>query len=287
MTQETLSEDICTPENLSAIESGRRAPSIRNYGKLMAKLGMDKDYYNSFISGEQFEVYELRRECSRLIQHREYKKAQNVLQKIEQIVDTDISVNRQYILYNQILLSREQGKFSTQEALQKMIDALELTLNYNDGDFDTDIILSQEEVKIINYICVLYKQLNQAEKAISVYRKVVESYQSGKASVRGHYTGSSLIMANLSITLEENNQIEESMKVAKLGISQVLECGRGSLLADFLANIACCYEKINDKKACTEYLRQAFYISDMMRNEFLKNALKEYYEERFGEVEWY
>ncbi len=287
LTQEKLSEDICTPENLSAIESGKRAPSVRNYDKFMEKLGMDKDFYNSFISAEQFEIYELRRECSRLISYKKYKEAETVLEKMEKLMDVQLAVNKQYFLMNRTLLLQEQGRLEVEEALNRAIEALELTFAYNKGEFNTDVILSQEEVKIINYIGSLYRKLGQTEKAIAIYKKVIKSYQSSKVSARSHYTGMNLILANLSVALEETNQIEESMEITRLGISQVLSCGRGSLLASFLANEACCYEKKDNKKACGEYLRQAFYISEMMKNNHFSNSIKEYYEERYGINNWY
>jgi len=286
-TQEKLSEDICTPENLSAIESGKRAPSIKHYDKIMEKLGMHKDFYNSFLSAELFEIHELRRECNRLIYLRKFMEAEKILEKITELIDTGIPINEQYILYNKVLVQEEQEKMNVEEALNEVIKALELTFNYNDGNFKTDVILAQEEVKIINYICTLYRKMNQTEKAIAVYRKVVESYQSSKVSERGHYTGYNLIMANLCISLEETNQIEESMQIARQGITQALNCGRGSLLPDFLANLACCFEKMDNKKACGEYLQQAFYMSDMMKNDFFNNAIKKYYEDRYEKIVWY
>lgn len=287
LTQEKLSENICTPENLSAIESGRRSPSIRHYDKLMEKLGMDKDFYNSFISAEQFEIYELRRECSRLIYLRKYEEAEVILKKIEDLIDIKIPINEQYVMFNKVLLQREQGKLNVDEALKEIVKALELTFDYNDGNFKTDVILSQEEAKIINYIGTLFLQMNQPEKTIAIYKKAVESYQSSKASAKCHYTGNNLILVNLCTCLEDTNQIEESMEIAKLGISQVLSCGRGSLLANFLSNMACCFEKMDNKKACQEYLRQAFYLSDMMKNEFFNSAVKKYYEERYEKITWY
>jgi len=281
MTQEKLSENICTPENLSAIESGKRAPSIRNYDKFMEKLGMDKDFYNSFLSAEQFEIYELRRECNRLVQYRKFAEAEEVLDRIEEIINVDIPVNKQYICFNRILFLHEQGKISVEEALTKEIEALEMTFDYNDGNFRTDIILSQEEAKIINYIGSLYKRMNQTEKAIAIYSKAIESYQSSKVSMKNHYAGANLILANLCIALEETNQLEKSMEMTKIGIAQVLDCGRGGLLASFLANEACCYEKLKNKKACQKYLEQAFYISDIMKNDALKNAISCYYKNIF------
>lgn len=287
MTQEKLSEDICTPENLSAIESGKRTPSIRNYDKLMEKLGIDKDFYNSFISAEHFEIHELKRECSRLIHLKKHGAAADVLEKIEVLIDNSIPINGQYILFNRTLLMKEQGKISVEDALRDCIKALKFTFDFNDGNFSTNVILSREEVKIINYIGLLYKQLNQTEKTICIYRKVIESYKSSKVSAKCHYIGNNLILVNLCTFLEESNYIEESLELTDFGIEQVLQCGRGSLLAKFLTNKACCYEKQGNKKACQQYLQQAFYVSDMMKNEYLCTAIKKYYEERYEKNDWY
>lgn len=57
-TQEELSENICTPETLSRIESGQRAPSRKNFSAIMNKLGIEREIYNSYISASEFEIYE-------------------------------------------------------------------------------------------------------------------------------------------------------------------------------------------------------------------------------------
>ena len=44
MSQETLSEGICSPENLSRIERGKGAPNTRNFRALMEKLETGQDY---------------------------------------------------------------------------------------------------------------------------------------------------------------------------------------------------------------------------------------------------
>lgn len=82
LSQEELCENICTPENLSAVENGKRAPTIKNYDKLVGKLGLSKDYYISILYTEIFEVQELRRECNRLTYLKKYGEAERVLNKI-------------------------------------------------------------------------------------------------------------------------------------------------------------------------------------------------------------
>ncbi len=287
MTQEKLSEDICTPENLSAIESGKRAPSIKHYDKIMDKLGMQKDFYNSFLSAERFEIHELRRECNRLIQQKKYDEAAEILAKMEPLIDMEVPVNKQYILFNKTLLKRERENADIDETLCQIKEILNLTLPYKDGMFKKDVVLTQEEAKIANYMAVLYREKNERQKAITLYKNALKGYKNSKVSDKGHYTGLSLVITNLALTLEEENELDESIEIAEKGIEQVLWCGRGSLLPHLLANLAVCYDKKGNKKACEEYLKQAFYVSDIMKNEYFCNAIKQYCEAENKDIQWY
>lgn len=284
LSQEELSEGICTPENLSAIESGRRAPNLKNFSKLLEKLGIHKGYYNSFLSDEKFEIQELRRECNRLMYFRQYDEAAPILDEIRKLIDVNIPVNRQYIIFNRTMLRYYKKRMSEEKALENAIRALEMTFEYNNGNFRIDSGPSQEEAKILNFIGIIYNRLNEKEKAVKLYKRVLQSYETSKVSDKGHYVGSCLIMANLSMLLEEIGEINESMETAEKGIRQELRCGRISMLPVFLTNQSCCLEKEREKnlKACKKYLKQAFYISDILDNKYFKATTKQYYMKHYG-----
>ncbi len=287
LSQEALSEGICTPENLSAIESGRRAPNIKNYGKILEKLGVYKGYYNSFLSDEKFDAQEYRRECNKLMYFKKYEQVDPLLQKIEKVVNTSIPINHQYLLFNQTMLQYYKKELSETEALNNAISALNLTMEYNDGNFRTDSSPSQEEAKILNFIGIIYNFLGEKETAVKLYKKVLQSYEASKVPVKEHYVGNSLIMGNLCMLLEEINEIEESMEVAVKGIKQDLRCGRITMLPVFLTNQACCLEKKKeqDKKVCKQYFEQAFYLSAIVNNDYFKNTIKKHYLAHYGDAE--
>lgn len=289
LSQEQLSVDICTPETISAIENGRRAPTLKNYDKLVKRLNITKEFYNSFLSTEKFEINELRRECNRLIYLKKYEEAELLLNKIIKMVDITLPVNEQYIVFNQALIQYNKNEMSKEDALEDAIYALERTFEYNDGDFDADSNLSQEEVKILNFIGIIYKHLNEPEKAVDIYKRVLQSYENSKVSVKSHHFGNSLIMANLCIYLEQMNEIKESMEIAQQGIKQGLECGRATMIPVFLTSKVSCLEKREEqnKEACMKYLQQAFYIADIIKNESFKSATEKYYVENYGDISWY
>lgn len=289
LSQEELCENICTPENLSAVENGKRAPTIKNYDKLVGKLGLSKDYYISILYTEIFEVQELRRECNRLTYLKKYEEAERVLNKIEKMIDLHVPVNAQYIMFNKALLQYRRNKITKERALKRAIRALDKTIKYNDGDFKIGFGLSQEEVKILNFIGIIYRRMGQIEKTVEIYKKALQSYESSKVTTKKHYFSSSLLMSSLCMDLEEMDEIYESMEISEKGIKLALECGRATMIPSFLANKACCLEKAGkeNEKACMKYLQQAFYINDIIKNEYNKSATEKYYFKCYGEIDWY
>lgn len=282
-TQDKLSENICTPENLSAIESGRRAPTIKNYEKFIEKLGISLDYYNCYISTNKFEVFEMRRECDRLITLQRYEEAQKISRELEKQLDMNNLKNRQYIQHKKIFFAYRNGKIDAQKALNEYQKILELT-HKPKSEINDYVIFSVEEIKILNSIAIMYKKMGNRQRAITIFNKALETYRTSKVRMSNHYIGNILLMSNLCMYLEEENRVDESMDVGEEGIKLVLTTGRNSMLAMFLANACCCMEKKDpgNKKAAIKYLQQAFYISDMINDNHRKDIIKYYASNKYN-----
>ena len=67
LSQEELSEGICSPETLSRIESGKRTPNARNFHALMTKLDTNLDYYNEDIDTDNYWVLEKKMSLDRML----------------------------------------------------------------------------------------------------------------------------------------------------------------------------------------------------------------------------
>lgn len=72
ITQEELSEDICSQESLARIEQGRR-PHNKNYRKLTKKLFWEKDKRSNDVSAWDYEVLKFKDEISKLEMEYRYR----------------------------------------------------------------------------------------------------------------------------------------------------------------------------------------------------------------------
>ncbi|MEG1459653.1 MAG: helix-turn-helix transcriptional regulator, partial [Acetivibrio sp.] len=68
MTQENLTNEIdIEQETISRIETGKRPPSRQTFQRMKDELGIDRTYYMGYISADEFEIHEKKREISKLI----------------------------------------------------------------------------------------------------------------------------------------------------------------------------------------------------------------------------
>lgn len=285
-TQEQLSENICSPETLSRIESGKRAPSRRNFNAIMNKLGIERRIYNSYICSNDFGVYEQERSISKHVARHQYKEAKRIFDSLKEKMDSSILENRQYILSMEIMLDRNLGKMTDEEALEKIEKALAYTLkDYEQGIYRT---LSRQETVILNQIAVINKRLGNRKKAIGILENVLKSYENSKIDLMYHYSMCALIMINLSAYLEEELETDKAIELCDKGIILDLKCGRGNRLGAFLTNKACSLEHAKDLENSKKYFKQAFYLSDLMQNIDDKETIKSYFEEEYNPSEkWY
>lgn len=285
-TQEQLSENICSPETLSRIESGKRAPSRRNFNAIMSKLGIDKTIYNSYVSAKDFSIYEEKRNISKFIARHEYKEARKAFDELLKKMDSNVIENKQYILSTGAILDRTLGIITNEEALKENNKALSCTFkDYKSGLYRT---LSRQETVILNQIAIIYKHLGKRKKAISILENALKCYENSKIDVMYHYSACSMLMINLSSYLEEELELDKAIKICDKGINLDLKCGRGNRLGIFLANKTSSLEHILFANDCKKYLQQAFYLSDLMQNYADREDIKRYYEKNYDpNMKWY
>lgn len=288
VSQEMLSEDICTPETLSRIETGKRAPNTRNFRALMEKLDVNQDYYNGRLDTDDFLLLESKKELDRAISLKNWKEAHRLLDELKMKLDMNSELNRQTLQADENSILFGEGKMSARELRIACERALGCEKEGWKEENFWQPFLTDSRVEMLNNIAVAYWLDNQKEKAVSLWEHILKQLDKSKVRLSDRYNSSIMVIGNLSICYGEFRHMEESLRMCEKGISLCFETGRGVRMAKFIGTKAETLYWMNKKDACLKYLKQAFYLSDLVFTSRLNNYINEFYRKYFDtEISWY
>lgn len=289
MSQENLSEGICTPESLSRVENGRRTPSSQNFQSLMKKLGREREIYSTILSVDEFEILEKNREISKCLSKRQYVDAQIIFEDLKRKINKNNKKNEQFIMAMDTLLKYESNMIKAEEAIINYEKALSCTLSNIENIASSFIPLTKEEAHIFNLMAIANYREGNKEQAVRTLKIIIDNYNISKTNIKCNYIIIVPIIYNLSKYLEEMDCLEEALKYCNYGISILLLNKRGNGLTDFLINKAYTYERIESENTSLinlekrkTYYKQAFYCSDIMDDMTNKKLVKEYYNQHYN-----
>lgn len=294
-TQEELSEDICEPESLSRIETGKRNPNQRTYKAIAQKLSLPEERYFSAIETDDFEVLDARWELEQLIIKRDYEGAQKKIEEIKQKLDLTFVQNLQYIEEIQYIIFRRTNKIPEKEHLRHLKKILkrtmkELSVN-EDINFESDEFwrhaFSEREMSILLQIADAMWKNQKKQEVICLLEKMLGYYLRSAVMPEFHYRIVILIDQRLSAYYGLLCNWEKQLAYSERGIRMAVECGNRMSVGLFLNNKANALEHLGEKEASLKYYKLAFYISDIMheRDAFVS---KNSYEKLIGtEYNWY
>ena len=277
ITQEKLSDGICSVENLSRIETGKVRPNRNTFEKLMERLGRSGEKYLPFVRGEDMETHILRDKVGALIGNCKYEEMEPCLDKLEEKLDMTEPINKQYILRVRALTDYRLGKIKGQEARKCLEDALRCTLpDYQDGILPRQILTRIEVFTYCN-IAVSYAEEGSLEKAIVMLKQMEEYFKREKIDSAERSISEVMTLANLAKCLGRGgNYIEARNKhrqVKKICINNK----RTSDLARELYDIAYDNEKLGEPlEMCKRELLQAYYVAILCKNTVQMKHIQQY-----------
>lgn len=278
LTQERLSENICSRETLSRIERGRRAHS-RNFKRLAERLAWIKEKRSNEISCWNHKALEEKYEIDRLINHYRYEEAKERLKRFPQQSSKE---GKQYVLYATTVAEQRLGEKSSEEVLKLLQKALMMTLPLRDLENMKDYVLTKQEVFILNGIGIVYGEGGQREKAIRIYKNILECYKNSKIISLYQAYGILLVLDGLISYLEETDCFDEALLYTKERMNLEFQCRKCGEIARTLTSEAYTLERKGvEKKEIRENYIRAYYIADLMQETLIKDILAQHFRELY------
>ena len=272
ISQEVLSEDICTPETLSRIVTGKRAPSRRNFKALAKKLAVREDYYYSIIETDDFGLLEERFRLEWMIETSQWQKAAETAECMEQQLDMENCYNRQYLGEIHYIIGLVLKEIPKEEQMGKLLSLLKLTI----PDFVLTecvkewpetfwcTVFTSTEISIMTQMARTLRHNEKWEESIYLTEKLYEYYKKSVIKPEFHFRTFMGILAQLSILLGTLGRYEECIRYSREGIALCFVSRKMSDMGLFVNDIANAKECLGDKTFALRYYRYAFYCEELL-----------------------
>lgn len=230
LSQEKLSEDICSSVSLSRIECGKVAPKRECFAKLMERVGMTGSRFENVVQMEQPELMELAVRISVLLSHSKGEEAEPLIQELEKRVKNPDKFTKQYLLNVKALALFNQGKIAVDDYFELQKEALYLTVPRVPFEKLESWNFSRQEVNIINAISYACSDLKNEKLVIDYLEMIGRQYENRPFGLQHYVIGYELTMRNLGNLLGNIAHYEDAIVMADKGIVAGLQSGRGAIL---------------------------------------------------------
>lgn len=280
LSQEALSADICTQETLSRIENGKRNPNRNNFYAMMERMGSERKTYYGFIVADDYSLYEKVRLFKREASRGRNEEAHVLLQELEESLDRNILLNRQFLETAWLQEEENERKISNEQFMLKMEQLLRYTMKEYDGTVHR--IPFRQEFVILNQIAICMKRSGNVKKANALYKQLLNKYNNSKVLKQHHAISILPLYLNYAGFLEVDNKLEEAEYIGKEGIGLAIECQRSDMAGKIMGNLSCVYEKkdgYENEVLAENCLRNSYYLLKLYEDDC--ESTKKYYEQRY------
>lgn len=264
LTQEQLCNGICEPMTLSRLENGKQTPSRNRINALLQRLGLPDDRYFALMSKNELEMEALQKEIVACNANQHVGEGFDRLKKFEQIADADDPIAQQFILRSKVLLGRLDKRYTPQEQIDLLMQAIRLTVPRFDLDEIERFLYSVDEIKIINQLGIAYSDNGQNKKAADIYYQLLKY-------VRKHFEETitsvgilPMLYFNYARVLDLCGRYEEGAECAANGRKSCLKYGHYQYIPGCLEIEAECSHFMGDDKRSADLYRKCYYLCQVI-----------------------
>lgn len=282
-TQEELADGICAVNTLSRYENGERIPRKEHLEMLMQRLGYSDAMLDTYVDEKTFYLHELKYQIRQAVILHQPGRAKKLLDEFEKSAEKESRISQQFrILYRTILSAEDM---TAEQRLSSLKSALQLTCpSYEQRKLP--IVLSFEEILILNNIAIAHFDLGDLNTAIEILYQIRRYYDIGGINQEETLRTEPMILYNLSKFLGCAARYDECIEVCNAGIRVARETSRCSHLAWSLYNKAWALSRRNspgDREAAKETLQLARHMAIAMDQPEQVRHFDRFARQTFGE----
>lgn len=284
MSQERLSEAVCTVEQFSRIETGKCSPMEKSYRALMEKMNQAQERNRFFINAQEYGLHEKIRQIEKLFAGQEIKKASGEWKKIRKEISEDSLNNQQYIARYDSIMKLHNKEINQEQHMKELEDALRLTMPEFEKVDIRNWPLSRSEIFLLVNIANEYYISGKIEDAKKIYYALWDSIDESSTNRIYHITEYRLLTYNLGLLEGLEKNYDKAKDILERGIQSSILSGRIELMPGFLYCLGWAMkeegkEENAEKARCL--VEQAFYLANLLKSPHLCSEISKYYDEEW------
>lgn len=292
MSQEELSENICSVQTLSRIENGKVSVKKETYQQLMERMGRIGAKSYSTLETEDFEFLDKIAKLSTTIYRHEYETADKYLQQLKKRMNfTEDSINFCYLRKMETLINFRLGRSSKAEFLEELEKLIGRTIPDYKELLDKVYPFTEEEILTLMNIATAYHEFENYEMAVRIDEMLIRSLETGYMGYQSTARLEIMLLNNVAQDSGGLGEHEKAIELSKKVIQKAKEHKLIAVLPNAYAEIAWnMVEQIkkgerdrNELESCKKYLRQGYAAAAISKQNVVKKQISECYEGYFKE----
>lgn len=290
MTQEELSEDICSVETLSRIENGHHKIKKETYRLLMERMNRIPEKNYAICTGKDMEFLEEDYIISNMMANYEYEKAEFYLEKMEQKIGKNL-LSQQHLKRFKTIVDYNNKKICAEMYVKRMEETIAITVPDYEKHLDKIYPFTEQEAYIMMNLGMGYAKVGNYEKFIKIFQMLLRCVEEGYMDSENGEILKIIVKRNMSREFGPMKRYQEAIDLLQEVYEQCLNIDYGHMIPIICGDIAWNMMKQieigerneEDIELVKKYLRQSYYAAAAKNGKNLCKKTKEYWKTKFGE----
>ena len=291
LSQEELSDGVCSVQTLSRIENGKVKVKKKTYQQLMEKMGRDGTKNYSVLSTENFELLDIMVEVNNLIFRHEYGAAEKKLEPMKNALSMEEKINYVFVRECEIIIDKNLHRISVEEALEEFEKLIALSIPDYKAFIHGVYPFFHEEIMLLMNIGHAYGDLGNRKMAIDIYYMLIRCMNMGYMRREDTVQITVMLISSAARLWGGLGQRDRAIRMSwnaiykakRNSLYTVLPKCYGEIAWNMMKQIKDGGRPEKDKKLCKQYLRQAYAVAVLSNQNWLADINRRIYNDFFGE----
>ncbi len=290
LTQEQLSENICSVETMSRIENGKHGVKKDIYQKLMEKMNRNPERSYAICVDKDMQIIEERAAFEEAMTRHDFERADEYMTLLKEKAGESI-LTKNYVRRESAFLDFYQNRITSAELVEILEELAEETVPDYRRYMEEKIIFpfTEQEIILFKRLAVAYGRNDKNELALEISEMLLRSLRS-KYMIEWKKNELS-VYGNMARYYQKIGQYEVAYNINDTLIYEAKKYDNGILVEeslfdkawDILREIRNGKREKEEIEECKKLMRKAYYLSLSRNDQTNMKIFSDYYATQFGE----